>query len=146
MTLSLLCHSFLCHSSVMTLSLLCHCSVIDLSSHPLSLLCHDSVMTLSLLCHRILCHRSVTTLSLLRPSVIALSLLCHYSVIALSSRLIASSVNVFEALMCAFTIHTKYNEQLAAVNCDSDNDRYDIVGCGAAGQPATGPLRSAMRL
>ncbi len=31
---------------------------------------------------------------------------------------------------------------LASVNGDSDDDRYDIVGCGAAGQPATGPLRS----
>ncbi len=35
---------------------------------------------------------------------------------------------------------------LASVNCDNDDDRYDIVGCGAAGQPATGPLRSATRL
>ena len=55
---------------------------------------------------------------------------------------------VFEAPMCFFTIYTKYNEPLASVNCDSDDDRYDIVGCGAAGQPqpATGPLRSATRL
>ena len=27
---------------------------------------------------------------------------------------------------------------LASVNCDNDDDRYDIVGCGAVGQPATG--------
>ena len=57
-----------------------------------------------------------------------------------------SELNVFEALMCFFTICTKYNEPLASVNGDSDDDRYDIVGCGAAGQPATGPLRSATRL
>ncbi len=55
-------------------------------------------------------------------------------------------LNVFEALMCFITIRTKYNESLASVNGDSDDDRYDIVGCGAAGQPATGPLRSATRL
>ncbi len=55
-------------------------------------------------------------------------------------------LSVFEALMCFFTIGTKYNAPLASVNGDSDDDRYDIVGCGAAGQPATGPLRSATRL
>ena len=55
-------------------------------------------------------------------------------------------LNVFEALMCIFTIATKYNEPLASVNRDSDADRYEIVGCGAAGQPATGPLRLATRL
>ncbi len=41
---------------------------------------------------------------------------------------------MFEAPMCFFTIYTKYNEPLASVNCDSDDDRYDIVGYGAAGQ------------
>ncbi len=57
-------------------------------------------------------------------------------------------LNVFGALMCFYTICTKYkyNAPLASVNGDSDDDRYDIVGCGAAGQPATGPLRSATRL
>ena len=54
--------------------------------------------------------------------------------------------NVFEALMCFFTICTNNIAPLASVNCDNDDDRYDIVGCGAAGQPATGPLRSATRL
>ena len=55
-------------------------------------------------------------------------------------------LNVFEALMCFFSIVATYNEPLASVNRDSDDDRYDIVGCGAAGQLATGPLRSATRL
>ncbi len=40
-------------------------------------------------------------------------------------------LNLFEALRCFFTISTKYNAPLASVNCDSDDDRYDIVGCGA---------------
>ena len=34
---------------------------------------------------------------------------------------------VFEAPMCFFTIYTKYNEPLASVNCDSDDDRYDTI-------------------
>ncbi len=61
---------------------------------------------------------------------------------------VVRELNVFEALMCFFTITTKYNAPLASVNGDSDDDRYDIVGCGAAGQPqpATGPLRPATRL
>ena len=59
---------------------------------------------------------------------------------------VVRALNVFEALMCFFTITTNYNAPLASVNGDSDDDRYDIVGCGAAGQPATGPLRSATRL
>ena len=45
---------------------------------------------------------------------------------------------VFEALMCFYTICTKYNAPMPSNNSDSDDDRYDIVGCGAAGQPATG--------
>ncbi len=50
-------------------------------------------------------------------------------------------LNVFEALMCVFTIRTKFNALNLSINGDSDDDRYDIVGCGAAGQPhpATGP-------
>ncbi len=55
-------------------------------------------------------------------------------------------LNMFEALMCFITICTKYNAPLASVNGDSDDDRYDIVGCGAAGQPATGPLGRASRM
>ncbi len=50
---------------------------------------------------------------------------------------VVRELNVFEALMCFFTICAKYNAPLASVNGDSDDDRYeyDIVGCGAAGQP-----------
>ncbi len=29
--------------------------------------------------------------------------------------------------MCFFTIATKYNEPLAGVNRDSDDNRYDVV-------------------
>ena len=59
---------------------------------------------------------------------------------------VVCELNVLEALICFITIHTKYNAPLASVNRDCDVDRDDIVGCGAAGQPATGPLRSATRL
>ena len=59
---------------------------------------------------------------------------------------VVRELNEIEALMCFFPIATKYNEPLASVTCDSDDDRYDIVGCGDAGQPETGPLRSATRL
>ncbi len=48
---------------------------------------------------------------------------------------VVRELNVFEALMCFTTICTKYNAPLASVNGDRDDDRYDIVGCGAAGQP-----------
>ncbi len=34
---------------------------------------------------------------------------------------------LFEALMCFFTIGIEYNEPLADVNADIDDDRYDIV-------------------
>ncbi len=53
---------------------------------------------------------------------------------------------MFEALMCIFSIRTKYNEALTSIIGDSDDDRYDIGGCGAAGQRATGPLISATGL
>ncbi len=59
---------------------------------------------------------------------------------------VVRELNVIEARMRFITIGTKYNPPLASANGDSDDDRYDIVGCGAAGQPATGPLRSATRL
>ncbi len=59
---------------------------------------------------------------------------------------VVRELNVFEALMCFFTVCPNIIAPLASVNCDNDDDRYDIVGCGAAGQPATGPLRSATRL
>ena len=35
---------------------------------------------------------------------------------------------MFEALMFFFTIATKYNEPLAGVNRDSDDERYIVVG------------------
>ncbi len=38
-------------------------------------------------------------------------------------------LSLFEALMFFFTIATKYNGPLAVGNADSDDDRYDIVGC-----------------
>ena len=38
---------------------------------------------------------------------------------------VVRELKVFEALMCFFTIYTMYNEPLASVNCDSDDDRYD---------------------
>ena len=44
--------------------------------------------------------------------------------------------------MCFFTICPNIIAPLASVNCDNDDDRYDIVGCGAAGQPATGDWTS----
>ena len=48
---------------------------------------------------------------------------------------VVRELSVFEALMCFFTIATKYNEPIAGVNPDNDDDRYDVVGCGAAQQP-----------
>ncbi len=51
---------------------------------------------------------------------------------------VVRELNVFEALRCFISIRTKYNEPLTSINGDDDDDRYDIVGCGAARQPATG--------
>ncbi len=48
---------------------------------------------------------------------------------------IARELSLFEALMCFFTIDTESNEPPAGVNRHSDDDRYDIVGYEAAGQP-----------
>ncbi len=48
---------------------------------------------------------------------------------------VVRELSIIEALMCFITICTKYNAPLASVNGDSDDDRYDIAGCGAAGQP-----------
>ncbi len=59
---------------------------------------------------------------------------------------VVRELSIIEALMCFFTIAMEYNGPLPRFNPDIDDDRYDIVGCGAAGQPATGPLRSATRL
>ena len=33
------------------------------------------------------------------------------------------------------SIAAEYNEPLAAAHAPIDDDRYDLVGCGAAGQP-----------
>ena len=38
--------------------------------------------------------------------------------------------------MSLFTIATEYNEQLEAAHARNDDDRYDLVECAAAGQPA----------
>ncbi len=46
---------------------------------------------------------------------------------------VGREVYVLEAPMCFFTIRTKYNAPLSSLNGDSDGDRYDIVGRGAAG-------------
>ncbi len=59
---------------------------------------------------------------------------------------VVRALNVFEALLCFFTIRPNIIAPFASVKCDNEDDRYDIVGCGAAGQPATGPLRAATRL
>ncbi len=37
--------------------------------------------------------------------------------------------------MCLYSIATEYNGPLEAAHAHIDNDRYDIVECGAAGQP-----------
>ncbi len=39
-------------------------------------------------------------------------------------------------LTSSYTITTKCNGRLNAAHAMIDDDRYDIVGCGAAGQPA----------
>ncbi len=36
--------------------------------------------------------------------------------------------------MCLYTIATEYNGPLEAAHAHSDDDRYDIAGCGAIGQ------------
>ncbi len=55
-------------------------------------------------------------------------------------------LNEFEAPKCFITIATKYNAPLTAANRNSDDDRYDIVGCVAADPPATGLHTLAMRV
>ena len=51
---------------------------------------------------------------------------------------------VCEMLTSSYTITTKCNGRLKAAHAMIDDNRYDIVGCCAAGQLGTGPLRSAM--
>ena len=37
--------------------------------------------------------------------------------------------------MCLYSIATEYNGTLEAAHAHSDDDGYDMVDCGAAGQP-----------
>ena len=37
--------------------------------------------------------------------------------------------------MCLYTITADYNGPLEAAHARNDDDRYDLVDCGAAGQP-----------
>ena len=37
--------------------------------------------------------------------------------------------------MSLYSIAAEYNEPLAAAHARNDDDRYDLVVCGAAGQP-----------
>ncbi len=37
--------------------------------------------------------------------------------------------------MCLYCIATEYNELLKAAHVHIDDDRYDMVECGAAGRP-----------
>ena len=37
--------------------------------------------------------------------------------------------------MCLYSIATEYNGPLEAAHAQIDDDRYDIVECGAAGKP-----------
>ncbi len=43
---------------------------------------------------------------------------------------VVRELNVSEAPMCFFTIATKYNEPVASVNRDSDDDRYNLAALG----------------
>ena len=47
------------------------------------------------------------------------------------------------AIMGIPTITDKSNETLEAAHAHIDDDRYDMVECGAAGKPKDGPLKSA---
>ncbi len=50
---------------------------------------------------------------------------------------VVRELNVFEALMCFFTITTKYNAPMPSNNNYTHDHRYYIVACGASCQPAT---------
>ncbi len=56
------------------------------------------------------------------------------------------ALNVFEALVCFYTICTKYNAHLTTVVDEKSVDLGDLRRSEKASQPATGPLRSATRL
>ncbi len=59
---------------------------------------------------------------------------------------VGRELNVVEALMWFFTSLLNIIAARASVNRVSDDEAYDIVGCGAPRQAAPGPLRSATRL
>ena len=48
--------------------------------------------------------------------------------------------------MSFYGITADYNGPLKPVNAHTDDDRYDMVELGAAGESLIGPLRSATRL
>ena len=48
--------------------------------------------------------------------------------------------------MSFYGITADYNGPLKQVNAHTDDDRYDMVELGAAGESRIGPLRSATRM
>ena len=48
--------------------------------------------------------------------------------------------------MSFYNITADYNGPLKQVNAHTDDDRYDMVELGAAGESLIGPLRSATRM
>ena len=48
--------------------------------------------------------------------------------------------------MSFYGITADYNGPLKQVNAHTDDDRYDMAQCGAAGESLIGPLRSATRM
>ncbi len=59
---------------------------------------------------------------------------------------VVRQLNLFEARECFFAIFSNDTETPVSFTRAIDDARSDLVGCGAAGQPATGPVRSATRL
>ena len=53
---------------------------------------------------------------------------------------------VFVVQMSFYGITADYNGPLQQVNAYKDDDRYDMVELGAAGESLIGPLRSATRM
>ena len=45
------------------------------------------------------------------------------------------TLNVRAVLICLLTITANYNGSLEAAHARIDDERYDLVGCGAAAQP-----------
>ena len=48
--------------------------------------------------------------------------------------------------MSFYGITVDYNGPLKLVNAHTDDDRYDMAQCGAAGESLIGPLKSTTRL